>query len=131
MPWSIDLAADHGAYRIEPGEALAPLRTRKSGLGWDGTVEHLEAIGFGSVCQRLPGPELSYGGTTWSWLYGQVSGGWVFRVGPHATYRADFHDPIFERKGLHANFCQGPVEDARIQWTRIRESLDAFQEGED
>ena len=125
-PWSIDLVAEHGAYRIEPETTLIPVRTRKSGLGWDGTVEHLDMVGFGDVVQRLPGPELMYGSNRWSWLYREVGSQWELRVGPHVTYLADFHEHCFERSGENQ---QPLVEGDR--WARIRPALLAFQEGED
>ena len=120
--WNVTLEGEHAAYRIEPGEELVPVETRRSGMGWDGHLYHEKAIGFGSVCQRLPGPELIYGGNRWSWRYREVGREWILQVGPTVEYYSDFHDACFERRG-HLS--------TESQWSRIQPAIEAFQDGAD
>jgi hypothetical protein len=120
-PWSIDIAAEHGAYLIEPGE-LMPVHTMASGVGWSGNIEHEGGIGFGNVVQRLPGPELTYGDTQWSWFYRELPEEWLFQVGPYVSDYHDFHDPLFEIRGQKLD---------NPQWNRVRECIHRFQEGAD
>ena len=120
--FEVQFAPEHYAYRVENGEELHPVFTQRHGTGWEGVLWHEQGVGFGSAVQRLPSPELSYGGTNWSWLYRELAAEWVFEVGPHVEAYQHFHDPIFERRGQK-------LDDP--QWKRITDCLLPFQEGED
>jgi hypothetical protein len=106
----VEIAAEHGAYRILEHEALTPVWTRSSGPSWEGTAEHDQKIAFGSI--TAPQQHCS-------WLYREPLKYWTLQIGPKVQHRADFHAAHYTREGE----ITGDPDDI---WGRVAGGLQEF-----
>jgi hypothetical protein len=120
--WEVTFQADHPAYRVERGERLMPLVTRRSGEGWAGQVQHDESIGFGEATRIVLPTNQSI---RRSWIYREVPEGehgvpvWQVQVGPHVQSRSYFSNVEW---GTESNNLTPPI------WERIEQALTRYLE---
>ena len=102
--WEADIAPNHPAYYLKPGEDLEPYDTTRHGPTWAGRIEHNRGVGFGSV-------------GTLSWAYRKEGHVEWLRIGPRVTSFSSFDNPVYE---------QVLANDGTPLWARVQQALENY-----